>query len=74
MRIITNTNIMVDDFDFCKAFPPNTFIHFLTHWHADHWFGLTSKWGYSLIYCTEITAELMNLKFPKVYKDYVRIC
>lgn len=33
MRALTNTNIMVDDFDFCKEFPKNTFLHFLTHFH-----------------------------------------
>jgi hypothetical protein len=33
MRIITNTNILVDDFDYCKNYPKNTFIHFLTHFH-----------------------------------------
>jgi hypothetical protein len=44
MRIITNTNIIVDDFGYCKSFPPYTFIHFLTHFHADHWDGLTPLW------------------------------
>ncbi len=41
MRVITNTNIIVDNFDYCKSYPKNTFIHFLTHFHQDHWFGLT---------------------------------
>lgn len=33
MRLITNTNIIVDDFEFAKDYPKNTFIHFLSHFH-----------------------------------------
>lgn len=45
-RVITNTNIIVDDFDFCKSFPKGTFIHFLTHFHSDHYEGLSPLWDY----------------------------
>ena len=38
MRLLTHTNIVVDDFEMCKDYPANTFIHFLTHFHADHWY------------------------------------
>ena len=41
MRVITNTNIIVDDFNYCKIYPKKTFIHFMTHFHADHYEGLT---------------------------------
>lgn len=33
MRLITNTNIIVDDFELCKDYPVNQFIHFLSHFH-----------------------------------------
>lgn len=66
MRLITNTNILVDDFDYCKNFAKNTFHHFLTHFHQDHWFGLTPNWDYGPIYCSEITKKLILIKFPKV--------
>lgn len=33
MRLITNTNIIVDDFELAKDYKPNTFIHFLSHFH-----------------------------------------
>jgi hypothetical protein len=33
MRIITNTNIIVDDFEIAKDYPKDTFIHFLSHFH-----------------------------------------
>ena len=79
MRVITHTNIVVDDFGYCKSFPKNTFVHFLTHFHQDHWDGLTPLWDYSPIYCTEITANLVASRFPKLdplivrceyYKEY----
>lgn len=70
MRIITNTNIIVDDFDYCKNFPKNTFIHFLTHFHQDHWFGLNQGWDYGPIYCSEITKTLILNKFPLV-EEYI---
>ena len=72
MRVITNTNIIVDDFGYCKSFPKNTFIHFLTHFHADHWDGMTPLWDYGPIYCSNITANLIVNKFPKLDHLIVR--
>ncbi|KAL4462021.1 hypothetical protein ABPG74_000866 [Tetrahymena malaccensis] len=66
MRCITNTNIIVDDFDFCKNFKKNTFIHFLTHFHQDHYEGLSPLWDYSPIYCSEISKNLILQKYPKI--------
>lgn len=68
MRIVTNTNIIVDDFDYCKNYPKQTFIHFLTHFHQDHWFGLTPLWDYGQIYCSPITRILILNKFPLLDK------
>ena len=69
-RIITNTNIIVDDFDFCKSYPKNTFVHFLTHFHSDHYEGLTPLWDYGPIYCTNITKKFILNKFPKLTRVY----
>lgn len=66
MRLLTHTNIIVDDFEMCKDFPKNTFIHFLSHFHFDHWFGLTPLWNYGIIFCTEITSKFILHKFPKI--------
>ena len=52
MRVITNTNIIVDDFDFAKDYPKNRFLHFLSHFHADHYGGMSPLWDYGPIYCT----------------------
>lgn len=35
--VISSTNIIVDDFNFAKKFKPNKFIHFLSHFHSDHY-------------------------------------
>lgn len=66
MRLITHTNIIVDDFEICKDYPSNTFIHFLTHFHQDHWQGLTPLWNYGTIFCTEITSRFIKHSFPKI--------
>lgn len=66
MRVITNTNIIVDDFDYCKNFPKGFFIHFLTHFHADHYFGMSTCWNYGPIYCTELTKNMILSVYPKI--------
>ena len=66
MRCLTNTNIMVDDFDYCKKYPKNTFIHFLSHYHWDHYKGMTPGWDYGPIYCSEITKNLILANFPDI--------
>jgi Cft2 family RNA processing exonuclease len=65
-RIITNTNIIVDDFDFAKSFPKGTFIHFLTHFHTDHYEGLSPLWDYGPIHCTHQTKKFIENKYPKI--------
>lgn len=57
---------MVDDFDFCKEYAKNTFVHFLSHFHTDHYIGLSSLWDFSeKIYCSALTRKLVLHKFPK---------
>ena len=50
--IITNTNIDVDDFDFAEDYSNNTFIYLLSHFHLDHYEGLSALWDYGPIFCT----------------------
>jgi len=66
MRVLTNTNIIVDDFDYCKNYPKGTFIHFLTHYHADHYEGMSPGWDYGPIYCSQITKNLIEYNFPNI--------
>jgi metal-dependent hydrolase (beta-lactamase superfamily II) len=39
---IQNTNIIVDNFQHAKKFAPGKFIHFISHFHSDHYWGLTT--------------------------------
>eukprot|EP01102_Stenamoeba_stenopodia_P023087 TRINITY_DN9835_c0_g1_i1.p1 TRINITY_DN9835_c0_g1~~TRINITY_DN9835_c0_g1_i1.p1 ORF type:complete len:736 (-),score=195.15 TRINITY_DN9835_c0_g1_i1:8-2215(-) len=56
---VPNTNFIIDGFKYkgaaCKSY-------FLTHFHADHYGGITSGFNYGLIYCSEITAGLVAHK------------
>jgi hypothetical protein len=46
-------------------------IYFLTHFHSDHYCGITSRWNHGVIYCSEATANLCKKKF-KVSDDFLR--
>ena len=61
---IEGTTLVVDGFRHSAAAESTKFI--LSHWHSDHYGGLTNGWNYGFIYASEVTAKLLILNFPNL--------
>lgn len=53
--------LIVDEFPLKRA----ECSYLLTHWHADHYYGLTNKFPYPIL-CSPITRRLMLVKYPQL--------
>jgi DNA cross-link repair 1A protein len=61
IKVIPGTKFVVDGFTLKNKKDYSHF--FLTHFHADHYAGMTKRWNFGKIYCTSTTAQLVKNKF-----------
>ena len=66
-------NVLVDGFRhrLPEAVPRSDRVYVLTHFHSDHYTGLTERFDHGTIYCTKVTANFI-LKILKVSPAVVR--
>ncbi|KAE9595182.1 hypothetical protein Lal_00009269 [Lupinus albus] len=55
-KLIPNTRFLVDAFTTTTS---SSFFYFLSHFHSDHYSGLSSNWSHGIIYCSATTARLL---------------
>jgi DNA cross-link repair 1A protein len=56
---------------FCYGTVPNITGYILTHFHSDHYMGLSSKWNSGMIYCSKVTARLVEIQL-KVDSKFIQ--
>ena len=65
---LAGTRMVVDAFTFGEI--PDCEGYLLSHFHSDHYMGLTPNWIHGPIYCSEITARLVEQKLG-VSSDFI---
>ncbi|KAI8645049.1 DNA repair metallo-beta-lactamase-domain-containing protein [Parasitella parasitica] len=65
---LAGTKMVVDAFTFGEI--PDCEGYLLTHYHSDHYMGLSPNWIHGPIYCSEITARLVERKLG-VSPDFI---
>lgn len=66
---IGNQKIAVDAFSYGPI--PGVRSFFLTHFHSDHYGGLSKSWKHGIIYCTPATSRLVQM-YLQVDPEYLR--
>ena len=64
-KLLPNTNIAIDAFMHTRAVlgAVEEPLWFLTHFHGDHYAGMSNKWNHGPIFCSPITARLVRNAF-----------
>ncbi|KAF3911838.1 hypothetical protein AA313_de0208529 [Arthrobotrys entomopaga] len=68
-KILPNLNVAVDAFRYGAVEGTNAY--FLSHFHSDHYIGLSSSWDHGPIYCSRVTANLCRRKL-RVDPQYIK--
>ncbi|WCJ25293.1 DNA LIGASE 6 [Euphorbia peplus] len=66
-KLIPNTRFLVDAFRFST---PSSVTYFLTHFHSDHYTGISPNWSHGIIFCSPLTANLL-IDILKVAASFV---
>eukprot|EP00041_Stephanoeca_diplocostata_P033083 m.1082967 g.1082967 ORF g.1082967 m.1082967 type:complete len:161 (-) comp24268_c1_seq1:4211-4693(-) len=66
-KVIPGTRFMVDEF---KQPLHENCVFLLSHFHSDHYAGITKNWSHGVIYCSKVTAQLVHLVL-EVKQDFV---
>ncbi|KAF9625607.1 hypothetical protein IFM89_024380 [Coptis chinensis] len=56
-KLIPKTRFIIDGFRYADNY---SLSYFLSHFHSDHYTGLTSNWSKGIIYCSKVTAQLLT--------------
>ncbi|KAK0392787.1 hypothetical protein NLU13_2282 [Sarocladium strictum] len=70
-KIMPNFNICVDAFRYGAVKDCNAY--FLSHFHSDHYIGLTANWRHGPIYCSKVTGSLVKNQLRTAAKWVVEL-